>query len=247
MATSATVDETEDIILCAFGMDYFNGARYGAGIGSFVSLFCSFRLWRLVRHSIHIVDINDLQSNGPRAQLTEKAKAQLLKTITMRQVIRRGFSSKPFHTAGMIAAALTGSMKMVKFFLASQRVNEFLLDDLEFDELKSWASQDANAAKVFEEFCRESMQQATSDAATAKYAHEQGALSRAASRGSIAAQLAQTKAIAGNGDNSLGLLPVIRRPTTWDGVAVGLFGSIMDCCLPAKPVSAYYDMRFGVL
>ncbi|RNF08899.1 hypothetical protein TraAM80_02444 [Trypanosoma rangeli] len=35
-------------------------------------------------------------------------------------------------------------------------------------------------------------------------------------------------------------------PSFWDGMAVGLLGSVMDCYLPSKPLQSYYGMRCGM-
>jgi hypothetical protein len=230
--SSASFDSKEllqhddDAVVCAFGPDFFNGARYGAGGGSLTSFLFAWRAYR----EIKTARMTSMLNSGTR--LVNLPRLKFFATMTY------GFRMQPLYASGVMACSLTGVAKLVKFYLASGRVNEFLLDDVEFEELQAWAKQSPETAKVFTDFCNDSLaslkpQNHSVDVATA------------------ASPTLSDRLIAKHGNAKrelhMGDQLVRRRPNFRDGVAVGLFGSIMDCYLPTKPESMYYDCCFGVM
>lgn len=223
--------ENEDAVLCAFGPDYFHGARDGAFFGIFVSILAARRIFRSVRDQQHMVD---------------RQKGILLKLdrgwfSSGWHVMSRGMRLQPFLTAGVAACCATATMKMLKYWSAAQRCNEFFVDDIEFLELKEMTAVNPQMEKAFHNYCDEVLHSPTTVAATLStdVTHVSGSVALLLKR----AEQSGPSTTAGGGKGEV----IYRRPPTyWDGVAVGLFGSMMDCYLPQKPVKTYYRMMFGM-
>jgi hypothetical protein len=217
--------QSDDATICNFGPDFFNGARYGSGFGSLTSFIFAWSSFYAIRKA----QTASLVNGGARPGKLPK--------MSFVSIMKFGFRLQPFFATGVIACTTTGIAKLVKFYFASARVNEFLFDDIEFEGLRHWADQSEETSKAFEAFCKDSIESApTSTITSAKQ---------------IASMNLTDKLIAKHGeakrDLEYGDHILKRRPTFGDGVAVGLFGSIMDCYLPTLPENCYFDWRFGVL
>lgn len=218
--------QDDDAVLCAFGPEYFNGARYGSGIGSLLSFLFAWRAYRETRNAriAYLLHSGTRQGNLPKMKFFA--------------TMRYGFRMQPLYSTGVMACTATGMAKLLKFYLASGRVNEFLLDDFEFGELRSWAAESPDTSKAFNDFCLDSLESSLKPSvAVATSVNSSLTLTD-----KLIVQHGNAKRQAGFGDQA-----IRRRPTFGDGVAVGLLGSIMDCYLPTKPQSMYFDWRFGVL
>lgn len=229
MASSSSIDvwerqqHGEDATLIAFGPDYFRGAKYGSGLGSLISFCFAYSAYYALRKA----RVASLIKDGTRVGNLPKMK--FLDTM------RFGFTLQPFFATGVMACTTTGFAKLLKFYLASGRVNEFLFDDFEFGELSAWAKHSPDAAKLFQDYCKDSLESAPG----INSPDDVGAVGLTAK---LIAKHGEAKRDLSYGDQA-----VKRHPTFGDGVAVGLFGSIIDCHLPVRPVHDYFDWKFGTL
>ncbi|CUG87354.1 Hypothetical protein, putative [Bodo saltans] len=217
--------QSDDAIICNFGPEFFNGARYGSGFGSLMSFLFSWSAFCAIRKARMSLIVNSGTRSGK------------LPSMSFIPTMKWGFRLQPFFTTGVIACFTTGCAKLVKFYLSSARVNEFLFDDLEFEGLQHWANQSEETSKAFDAFCKDSIASApTSTMSSAKQIASMDLTDK------LIARHSEAKRDLDYGDHILK-----RRPTFGDGVAVGLFGSIMDCHLPTLPENRYFDWKFGVL
>nr|CCC93707.1 conserved hypothetical protein [Trypanosoma congolense IL3000] len=210
--------EQDDALLCAFGPDFFNGARVGAGCGGVFTAYLAWRSFVDLRKDHRLCDVSlpkHMHDNS--------------------WTIKRGFRSRPFFTVGCIALSITTVLKTAKFCLASYRYQEFVADDIGFELLK----------EMYAGSCEEQ--------------HELEVLTQALSNPNgidKTPSVANAPPVGGNGSKGTALTELLvgrassvcerEPPSFWDGVAVGVMGSVMDCYLPSKPLYSYYNMRCGM-
>ncbi|ORC93088.1 uncharacterized protein TM35_000024140 [Trypanosoma theileri] len=228
-AISFYFQQKDDELLCAFGPDFFDGARKGAAGGGL------FTAWLTRRTFIDIKeDYREYEVTLPQ-HMRDKCW-----TLT------RGFRTRPFFTLGCVSLALTTLMKSIKFSLANYRYQEFVEDDIGFELLQKMYSNTPGGDEDFKKFLNESLKNQNSPVT------------------SIINDVANTPSVVTTSTSASGVLnskkttltdaliedATISReqkpPSFWDGVAVGLMGSVMDCYLPSKPIYSYYGMRCGM-
>ncbi|KEG14991.1 hypothetical protein DQ04_00231170 [Trypanosoma grayi] len=208
------LQEQDDAVLCAFGCDYFDGARKGAACGGLFTAWLARRTYVDLRD-----DYMEYAASIPRHMRDNS------------WTIIRGFRTRPFFTVGCISLVMTTLMKSVKFTLANYRYQEFVADDMDFELLEKELSSTPEGKSELERLFKE-----VSKTTTAASLRDDAAGTRGP-RGQTVTNTLMKEAS-----------QVCERsaPTFWDGVAVGLMGSIMDCYLPSKPVYNYYGMRCGM-
>ena len=237
--------EIEDAVLCSFGPDYFNGARQGAGLSSMVSLAVARRLYTTLR-----LNYQDY--------LRKERFVVEGKRLSIRSVLSHGVRLHSYLFAGFACASMTSVVKAVKFFVASQRVNEFWLDHAAFSDLYEAAKEDNALLPVFEEYVEKL---APRDATVknrlhaASFSNDDGldvsregkprwkSLQDFVDFHSARQTMSPAAKSAWGGRDA----PEPQFPTFWDGFAVGVLGTIRDCHLPSRPPYAYLGMRFGML
>ncbi|ESL05919.1 hypothetical protein TRSC58_06416 [Trypanosoma rangeli SC58] len=215
-AVALHLQEHDDSILCAFGPDFFDGARKGAACGAVFTAWLSRRTYVELRD-----DFRDHEASVLRHLRRGKW------TISL------GFRTRPFLTLGCVSLALTALMKSVKFTLANYRYQEFVTDDIGFTLLEQMCADSPEVKEKLGVFIDGALADLKAGSVPPSgsnvnsynlpYKNVTSALMQAAS-------------------------PLRERvpPSFWDGVAVGLLGSVMDCYLPSKPLQSYYGMRCGI-
>ncbi|CBZ25964.1 conserved hypothetical protein [Leishmania mexicana MHOM/GT/2001/U1103] len=228
----------EDDVLCAFGPDYFYGARAGACVGSLFSATLCWYTFRLLKEDHREADF--------LAGLKQGQRNPHFSTWTL----LRGLRTQPMLTTGCIALAITSAMKCVKCYLANLRCREFFIDDVHFDMISKLSETDSEAR----DFMATVSHNATGCGAGAHDAFptfredcsegqptQSPAPRASASRSTVNGLFHTHSSRLDNKESTL----IHRAPTYYDGVAVALLGSVLDCYLPQKPVQKYYNMRVG--
>ncbi|EKF27704.1 hypothetical protein MOQ_008565 [Trypanosoma cruzi marinkellei] len=215
-AVAFYLQEQDDAVLCAFGRDYFDGARRGAACGGVFTAWLSRRTYVDLRD-----DFKKYEADLPRHLRRGK------------WTISRGFRTRPFLTLGCISLVLTTLMKSVKFTLANHRYQEFLADDIGFTLLEQMYANLPEGNERLEKF----LDEALTNSRTASASSTDGVSN---------SRMPHTKTVTSTLLQETSPLCERKPPSFWDGVAVGLMGSIMDCYLPSKPVYNYYGMRCGM-
>nr|CAJ2481613.1 unnamed protein product [Leishmania braziliensis] len=244
MSSSAAMKQyleqaAEDDIVCAFGPDYFHGARTGACASALFSATLCWYTFRLLKEDQRKVDFFAGLKQGQRNPHFPP------------WTILRGLRTQPMLTTGCIALATTSALKCIKCYLANQRCREFLLDDIQFDMLNERSETDAAAAA----FLASVSLDATGGSAGARGAFSTSAeplsetqstqspvLRRSSPTSTVSDLLHTHSSRLGSKECAF----VYRAPTYFDGVAVAFLGSVLDCYLPQKPVQKYYNMRVGI-
>ncbi|CAJ1993487.1 hypothetical protein conserved [Leishmania donovani] len=228
----------EDDVVCAFGPDYFHGARAGACVGSLFSATLCWYTFRLLKEDQREADF--------LAGLRQGQRNRHFSTWTL----LRGLRTQPMLTTGCIALATTSAMKCIKCYLANQRCREFFIDDVQFDMISELSETDSYAAA----FLSTVFHNATGCGAGAHDAFTtlredrsegqptQSPSPRASASTSTVNDLLHAH-ISKLDSEKVALIH--RAPTYYDGVAVAFLGSVLDCYLPQKPVQRYYSMRAG--
>ncbi|KAF5223086.1 hypothetical protein ECC02_003913 [Trypanosoma cruzi] len=215
-AVAFYLQEQDDAVLCAFGRDYFDGARKGAACGGV------FTAWLFRRTYVDLrEDFKEHEANLPRHLRRGK------------WTISRGFRTRPFLTLGCISLALTTLMKSVKFTLANYRYQEFVADDIGFTLLEQMCANLPEGNERFEKLLDEALTNST-------------AVSASPSDGVANSRMPKKKTVTSALMQESSSLRERKPPSFWDGVAVGLMGSVMDCYLPSRPVHTYYGMQCGM-
>ncbi|SCU71613.1 uncharacterized protein TEOVI_000319400 [Trypanosoma equiperdum] len=218
LAVALRLKEEDDALLCAFGPDYFNGARVGAGCGGVFTAFLAW--WSFV----------DLKEDH---KLCDSALPTHMRDRSWS--IRRGFHSRPFFTVGCVALGITTLMKATKFCLANYRYQEFAADDIGFELLKSMYVSSPEGHRQFEAFVKKTI-------GNEKVLELPSPSTNFATGGKIRNNQNLTETLVSSTSSFCDRKP----PSFWDGVAVGIMGSVMDCYLPCKPLYSYYGMRCGM-
>ncbi|KAH9582152.1 hypothetical protein LSM04_006330 [Trypanosoma melophagium] len=234
-AISLYFQQKDDELLCAFGPDFFDGARKGAAGGGL------FTAWLTRRSFIDIKeDYREFEVTLPQ-HMRNKCW-----TIT------RGFRTRPFFTLGCVSLALTTLMKSIKFCLANYRYQEFVMDDIGFELLQKMYSNTPGGKEDLNKLLGESLKKQNTPVTPIR-----NDITGNSSRTTIA-DTSTTTATASNAlisrkttltDSLMEEATILgeqKSPSFWDGVAVGLMGSVMDCYLPSKPIYSYYGMRCGM-
>jgi hypothetical protein len=182
---------------CAFGPDFFDGVKWGAGLTFFPTVFMARRSHRRARKAMP----------DPKMSL---------------------WKFDPWAVTFTGACSITAVMKMIKFGAARGRVREFELDG----ELAVMNATD-------EELEAMAAMKVVRDAAA------RGEDLAEFVDGSSAEERAARSRRLGGRDIGNARAKQLAMPTWWDGVAVGLFGSLVDAHTPHKPPSAYLGMRAG--
>lgn len=217
-----TLREEDDTIVCAFGPDFFRGARDGAAIGGAFSTACCYWSFRRLK--------KDQAGVNADAGLKRGQRHPHLSSWTL----LRGIRTQPMLTVGCIAMACTSVFKCIKFSLASRRCREFARDEEEFTTLLQASRTTPEAAAAFDKLCEGALSSTTN----ASLPPPSSSAGDAASSQAVMDALLRS---AGTVDR------VTRRPPSFmDGFAVGITGSIMDCYVPQKPLPKYYGMRLGM-
>ncbi|KAG8345992.1 hypothetical protein ERJ75_000962700 [Trypanosoma vivax] len=217
IAIARHLQEYDDSILCAFGPDFFDGARKGAGFGG---IFTAWLAWR---------SFVDLKNDHRECDALLPGQR-----IPNQWTIPRGFRSRPFFTLGCVSLGITTVMKAAKFYLANYRYQEFVADDVGFALLQSLYGSMSGSEPQFKDFLNEVL---------TKPSHGSSALNKEAL---VDEQRKSPRVVTDFLLRNATHVCEREPPSFWDGVAVGLVGSIMDCYLPAKPIQTYYGMRCGV-
>ncbi|KAG5488519.1 hypothetical protein JIQ42_00126 [Leishmania sp. Namibia] len=229
----------EDDIVCAFGPDYFHGARTGACVGCLFSAALCWYAFRLL--------IEDQRQVDFLAGLKQGQRNAHFSSWTL----LRGLHTQPMLTIGCVALASTSAMKCFKCYLANLRCREFFMDDVQFSILKDLSETDEEAAALLARLTHDvTGSNAVAHGASHKSQQEQkqGRQTEASAPGnppsaSTVRDLLHAHTSAAGG----GQLPFVHRaPTYYDGVAVAFLGSVLDCYLPQKPLQTYYNMRAGI-
>lgn len=232
----------EDDIVCAFGPDFFFGARTGACAGCLFSAALCGYTFHLLREDQREVDFLAGLKRGQRSP--DFSSWTLL----------RGFRTQPMLTTGCVALATTCVMKAVKCYLANQRCCEFFVDDIDFEVLLDMSKTDVGAATLLSSFTQEGAPSRETAGApqpvaslssrdaprTAPVTDDCGAHDAVSTVSSL---LQKHSSRPGRG---LQAAQLYRPPTYYDGVAVAFLGSVLDCYLPQKPVQSYHHMRGGL-
>lgn len=223
--------EKDDEVVLAFGRDYFHGARAGSGLGGLFTGAWAYIIYRRMKLDQHQANFEvGLKPGQPNPNFSS-------------WVIPRGLRTQPMLTVGCLSLAATTVFKGVKCYLAHRRCIEFLLDDVEFAMLERMSRDDPVTRELFEKICAEG-------AAATSHAHQKlpgqpGAPGPSATQVYKSVELMMRDNPALTALNS-GAGALKRPPTYWDGAAVGILGTIMDCYMPMKPVNRYYNMSFGM-
>ncbi|RNF17909.1 uncharacterized protein Tco025E_04654 [Trypanosoma conorhini] len=215
-AVAFHLQEQDDSVLCAFGRDFFDGARRGAACGAVCTAWLSRRMFVMLRD-----DFRDHEASLPQQLRHGKW------TISL------GFRTRPFLTLGCISLALTTLMKSAKFTLANYRYQEFVADDIGFTLLEQMCADSPEGREELGRLLDEALTGLKAGAASPADGDGNG---RGPHHKTLTCTLMQ------------GASPLAERdpPSFWDGAAVGLLGSVMDCYLPSKPPRSYYGMRCGM-
>ncbi|EPY34345.1 hypothetical protein STCU_01009 [Strigomonas culicis] len=128
------LQKEDDEVVCAFGPDYFNGARWGSAWGGLGSLTCCLLAYRRLRKDQREVDYD----MGLR-------KGQANKHFS-RWVVLRGLRTQPMLATGCVGLAVTSTFKLIKFYLSSARCSEFWFDDMAFEQM---APKEAEELKAY--------------------------------------------------------------------------------------------------
>lgn len=216
VAVALHLREKDDAVLCAFGRDFFDGARKGAASGGLFTAWLTRRTFIDLRD-----DYKEYEADLPRHMRCSS------------WTISRGFRTRPFFTLGCMSLALTTLLKVAKFTLANRRYQEFVADDVGFELLQAMCA-DSHGEK-------DELNRLLDVELGASKTGPVSTPERDVKTPNDQAKSLTRRLVAEAADVS-----ERRAPTFWDGVAVGLLGSVMDCYLPSKPVYCYYGMRCGM-
>lgn len=193
-------EEQEDAVLCSFGYDYFEGVKYGAAYSSFISYTISARLFSDLRKALRQMD-----SRHPDGYDINHS------------IISRGFRHQSYITIGAVCCFVTGTIKFMKWYSASIRCNQFLLEEYDFEILRSTMAKDPQASRMFESYCDELVK--TESTLMRDVEKRYDAKDRKAAESEL--------------------------PRFRDGVAVALYGSLFDAWLPTKTPDNYLGLAAG--
>ncbi|CAG9583639.1 conserved hypothetical protein [Leishmania major strain Friedlin] len=228
----------EDDVVCAFGPDYFHGARTGACVGSLFSATLCWYTFRLLKEDQREVDF--------LAGLKHGQRNPHFSTWTL----LRGLRTQPMLTTGCIALATTSAMKCIKCYLANQRCREFFTDDVQFHMISELSETDLDAAAFLSTVlhnangCGVGARNALSTLREDR-SEDQPSMSPAPTASASTSTVNGLLHTHSSRLDSKEFTLTHRAPTYYDGVAVAFLGSVLDCYLPQKPVQKYYNMRVG--
>ncbi|KAG5463950.1 hypothetical protein LSCM1_00124 [Leishmania martiniquensis] len=229
----------EDDVVCAFGPDYFHGARAGACAGSLFSASLCWYTFRRLKEDQRQVDflagLKQGQCNSHFSSWT----------------LLRGLHTQPMLTTGCIALAVTSAMKCTKCYLANLRCREFFMDDVQFTMLQELSETDAEAAAFLANCTHDATHCNVVPHGTFLESPEARDESpqppaTAPCRPPSASTLRDFADTHSTPRGARPLTSLHRAPTYYDGVAVAFLGSVFDCFLPLKPVQRYHHMRAGL-
>lgn len=127
----------DDSIICAFGPDYFRGARFGSAFGAmFSALLCRQAYKRLCRDQSE-VDFDLGIRHGQRNPNFSSWR------------IARGLRTQPMLTLACLSTATTALLKSMKCYLAHRRCIEFDMDDADFETLRHLSHLDPEAGAFY--------------------------------------------------------------------------------------------------
>eukprot|EP00759_Apiculatamorpha_spiralis_P012037 PhF_6_TR19129/c0_g1_i2/m.28138 len=146
---------------------------------------------------------------------------------------------EPYTMALAYAMYVTTVMKFTKFFLAQGRHNEFLYDEMVTKEFL-----EANPNSPEAEGLRAMMEMRQ----MAKTKEEEIQIQLQFKSANSDIVVPSPYSISKEEDEFKKKAKVKREviPTFWDGVAVGVFGSVQDAYNPCKPIWQFMNMRGGV-
>ncbi|GET93187.1 hypothetical protein, conserved [Leishmania tarentolae] len=227
----------EDDIVCAFGPEYFHGARDGACAGSvFSAILCRYT-FRLLKEDQREVDFLAGLKKGQRNPHFSA------------WTLLRGLRTQPMLTTGCIALATTSVMKCVKCYLANLRCREFFIDDVQFNMMSDLSETDSEAAAFLATVshvargragAHDELPMLREDCSEGRPNHPHP--TRVLAQASTVSNLLHTHR---SWPDRKEFALIHRAPAYSDGVAVAFLGSVLDCYLPQKPVQRYYNMLAG--
>ncbi|CCW67034.1 unnamed protein product [Phytomonas sp. Hart1] len=245
------IEKEEDTIVCAFGIDYFAGARCGSGFGGLFTGWLSFHQFRKIKND-HV-----------EANLAIGLKLGERNPNFSHWTLLRGMSSQPMMTSGCLALMATTLFKGMKCYLANRRCREFAVDDAAYNRLWESSMQNQDSYEAFVKLFDPTVEEGINNSSKALEGPTKSP-GTSSSPSSLSGNPTRTGTAASNSSKpnvvnyytqmeklyktrkEPSAVKERRLPTFMDGVAVGLMGSVMDCYLPQKSIQYYYGMRFGM-